>query len=148
MANGPRSIRRSLFATRCSLLAQSQFCFVQTAEDRGRIALLSSVLCPPLFAGLVALARRKDPIPSRTRPSNALAPMVLCLKTWESRSSPGLQRTELPLYQCRRRNSRRRIVFDAGWSSPVARQAHNLKAAGSNPAPATSVHGKNPRLIG
>jgi hypothetical protein len=26
----------------------------------------------------------------------------------------------------------------AGWSSPVARQAHNLKAAGSNPAPATS----------
>ena len=27
---------------------------------------------------------------------------------------------------------------DAGWSSPVARQAHNLKAAGSNPAPAPS----------
>jgi hypothetical protein len=25
----------------------------------------------------------------------------------------------------------------AGWSSPVARQAHNLKVAGSNPAPAT-----------
>ena len=25
----------------------------------------------------------------------------------------------------------------AGWSSPVARQAHNLKAAGSNPVPAT-----------
>jgi hypothetical protein len=29
--------------------------------------------------------------------------------------------------------------FDAGWSSPVARQAHNLKAAGSNPAPATNL---------
>src|SRR5687768_15840496 len=29
--------------------------------------------------------------------------------------------------------------FDsAGWSSPVARQAHNLKVAGSNPAPATT----------
>src|SRR5579872_1174145 len=27
--------------------------------------------------------------------------------------------------------------WHAGWSSPVARQAHNLKAAGSNPAPAT-----------
>jgi hypothetical protein len=26
--------------------------------------------------------------------------------------------------------------FDAGWSSPVARQAHNLKVVGSNPAPA------------
>ena len=29
--------------------------------------------------------------------------------------------------------------FGAGWSSPVARQAHNLKVAGSNPAPATIV---------
>ena len=26
----------------------------------------------------------------------------------------------------------------AGWSSSVARQAHNLKVAGSNPAPATN----------
>ena len=47
------------------------------------------------FAGLVALARWPDPIPSRTRPSNASAPMVLCLKTWESRSPPGLPRTVL-----------------------------------------------------
>jgi hypothetical protein len=31
-----------------------------------------------------------------------------------------------------------RIFLGAGWSSPVARQAHNLKAAGSNPAPATN----------
>ena len=27
----------------------------------------------------------------------------------------------------------------AGWSSPVARQAHNLKVIGSNPVPATSL---------
>jgi hypothetical protein len=27
-------------------------------------------------------------------------------------------------------------LFIAGWSSLVARQAHNLKVAGSNPAPA------------
>ena len=33
--------------------------------------------------------------------------------------------------------SKASIAFDAGWSSPVARQAHNLKVAGSNPAPAT-----------
>ena len=39
-------------------------------------------------------ARRSDPIPSRTRPSNASAPMVLCLKTWESRSPPGPQRSD------------------------------------------------------
>ena len=29
-----------------------------------------------------------------------------------------------------------RYDFDAGWSSPVARQAHNLKVTGSNPVPA------------
>ena len=28
---------------------------------------------------------------------------------------------------------------DAGWSSPVARQAHNLKVTGSNPVPATKL---------
>ena len=28
-------------------------------------------------------------------------------------------------------------AFGAGWSSPVARQAHNLKVIGSNPIPAT-----------
>ena len=33
----------------------------------------------------------------------------------------------------------------AGWSSPVARQAHNLKVAGSNPAPAPKHHKKKPR---
>ena len=29
-------------------------------------------------------------------------------------------------------------VHDAGWSSLVARRAHNPKVAGSNPAPATT----------
>ena len=32
----------------------------------------------------------------------------------------------------------------AGWSSPVARQAHNLKVVGSNPTPATN---KKPALV-
>ena len=31
-----------------------------------------------------------------------------------------------------------RDTCNAGWSSLVARQAHNLKVAGSNPAPATN----------
>jgi hypothetical protein len=39
-----------------------------------------------------------------------------------------------------------RHTFDAGWSSPVARQAHNLKAAGSNPAPATKLNCETPVL--
>ena len=30
----------------------------------------------------------------------------------------------------------------AGWSSPVARQAHNLKVVGSNPTPATKPDNK------
>ncbi len=49
--------------------------------------------------------------------------MVLCLKARESRSLPGLKITDTMI---------------AGWSSLVARQAHNLKAVGSNPTPATN----------
>ena len=49
--------------------------------------------------------------------------MVLHLKVWESKSLPSLSATA--------------FFFDAGWSSPVARQAHNLKVVGSNPTPAT-----------
>jgi hypothetical protein len=30
-------------------------------------------------------------------------------------------------------------LLSAGWSSPVARQAHNLKVVGSNPTPATTL---------
>jgi hypothetical protein len=102
--------------------------------------------------------------------------MVLPLKRWKSRSSPGFEagvtastdqkrthshcllRVSTPKPQasqgrtaartgfsreesqaggCRRRRLRPTISV-AGWSSPVARQAHNLKVAGSNPAPATT----------
>ena len=55
--------------------------------------------------------------------------MVLHLKVWKSKSLPGL----LTSY----------LQDDAGWSSPVARQAHNLKVAGSNPAPATNIKNKS-----
>src|SRR5438093_1311015 len=36
--------------------------------------------------------------------------------------------------------SQPRPPTNAGWSSPVARQAHNLKVRGSNPLPATKQH--------
>jgi hypothetical protein len=39
------------------------------------------------------------------------------------------------------RNQSKKI--DAGWSSPVARQAHNLKVVGSNPTPATKKYPVN-----
>ena len=46
------------------------------------------------------------------------------------------------LFAICRRAIRRQVVppgdlVAAGWSSPVARQAHNLKVTGSNPVPAT-----------
>ena len=47
------------------------------------------------FLGLVVIARAKHPIPSRTRPLSAVAPMVLHLKVWESRSPPNLERNAL-----------------------------------------------------
>src|SRR6266702_8892178 len=57
------------------------------------------------FAGLVVLARSLNPIPSRTRPLNSSAPMVLWLKPWESRSLPGLPRTKQFLFTCHDRTS-------------------------------------------
>ena len=38
---------------------------------------------------LVIIAKGLYPIPFRTRKSSPSAPMVLCLKTWESRTLPG-----------------------------------------------------------
>src|SRR5262249_34894692 len=40
---------------------------------------------------------------------------------------------------CRFRPAGEAAIGDAGWSSPVARQAHNLKVASSNLAPATNL---------
>ena len=56
--------------------------------------------------------------------------MVLHLKVWESKSLPGLLASQII------------NKHDAGWSSPVARQAHNLKVVGSNPTPATNYINK------
>ena len=85
--------------------------------------------------------------------------MVLRLKTRESRSLPGLRNATTNLISTSTAHAETkgrpkavlRAIKDhnaeqnnaAGWSSPVARQAHNLKAAGSNPAPATKS--KSPR---
>ena len=64
-------------------------------------------------------------------------------RTARPRSSPNGSTNPLPITRHRMigtagpgANAR---TDDAGWSSPVARQAHNLKAAGSNPAPATKI---------
>src|ERR1700743_3727437 len=64
--------------------------------------------------------------------------MVLCLKARESRSPPGL-----PVHPDLLAPN-----TTAGWSSPVARQAHNLKVRGSNPLPATNVPSDKKALFG
>ena len=108
----------------------------------------------------VVIARVPHPFPSRTRPLSPSAPMVLCLKAWESRSPPAPHVRHNPPFtfvglasprfrpgvchfspQVLDGSSHR---ADAGWSSPVARQAHNLKVVGSNPTPAPKL---NPRAF-
>src|SRR5215468_8376180 len=70
-----------------------------TAADqvRGRAARCVAACFKTFLAGLVVFAERLNPIPSRTRPLNFPAPMVLSLKAWKSRSLPGLPRTLLLL---------------------------------------------------
>src|SRR5208282_6027537 len=83
--------------------------------------------------------------------------MVLRLKTRESRSPPGPPSTGISDQGSEKHAAVTSFAIHAalrwhlipvicplsciaaGWSSPVARQAHNLKVAGSNPAPATSL---------
>ena len=88
--------------------------------------------------------------------------MVLVLKHWKSRSPPGIEAGVCAGYNpftCHKgrpamggpfwrfsRSGRSQEPGSnaanfgaAGWSSPVARQAHNLKVVGSNPTPATNA---------
>jgi hypothetical protein len=64
-----------------------QLLFDPRSSLKDQLAILS-------FAGLVVLAGSLNPIPSRTRPLNSPAPMVLSPKAWKSRSLPDLRRTE------------------------------------------------------
>ena len=48
---------------------------------------------------LVIIAKGQYPIPYRTRKSSPSAPMVLCLKAWESRTLPGNKYFKLLFYE-------------------------------------------------
>src|SRR3974390_147113 len=91
----------------------------QLATDADGVRSLTSDICPLSLAGLVVLAGSQYPIPSRTRPLNSPAPMVLSLKAWKSRSLPGLPRTET-LFTIVTSNSRRR----PSWGGFVSHRAH------------------------
>src|SRR5689334_1943154 len=78
-----------------------------SGQARGlRVRCANACFKIPSFAGLVVLAGSLNPIPSRTRPLNFPAPMVVRLKTRESRSLPGLPRTEFPLHMFDQRSRR------------------------------------------
>ncbi len=75
-----------------------------------------------------------DPIPQAQSPGpipgpNSLGPIP--------KLSPNPAAAPRPPYPGPPPGPRRLASTPAGWSSPVARQAHNLKVVGSNPTPAT-----------
>ena len=102
----------------------------------------SSGICHPSFAGLVVLAGSQYPIPSRTRPLNSPAPMVLSLKAWKSRSLPGLPRTET-LFTIVTGNSRRR----PSCGGFVSHRAHSHRHLVSRHAVAGNRISGSPILI-
>src|ERR1700682_5881031 len=83
------------------------------ASPRTARPVRARLLHIPSFAGLVVVAGSLNPIPSRTRPLNFPAPMVVRLKTRESRSLPGLPRTEFPLHDIEQDS--RRGFFRGGF---------------------------------
>src|SRR5258708_28126376 len=85
------------------------------ARDCARTLCVLACFVSLSFAGLVVLARSLNPIPSRTRPLNSSAPMVLWLKPWESRSLPGLPRTKQFLFMCHDRTKRRFPLREAAF---------------------------------
>src|SRR3954453_18900720 len=94
------------------------------------------------FAGLVVLARSMNPIPSRTRPLNSSAPMVLWLKPWESRSLPGLPKTKQFLFTCHDQTKRRlpreaAFLFVRAATPPIF---DRRSTATSLPARSATVH--------
>ena len=113
--------RRWYFVSRRGRVGRCQVCKTQKAQssissDEHRTDPCSRPHKPknPGFPGRSSTTRARSPQAQQTAP----APRTLTGHATRASRQP---------------------QYDAGWSSPVARQAHNLKVAGSNPAPATSV---------
>ena len=89
----------------------------------------------------------QDPIPSRTRPSNSSAPMVLSLKAWESRSLQGLPKT----YGLKHNLEQQKppVRNDWGFLRSKAREAEEAQASGPQVrnAPQTQAAGLSLKLV-
>ena len=109
-----------------------------TRKSASEAKSINQVCCANLsFAGPVARARRikPDPIPN----SAVKTPQ----RQWYCVSRPG--RVGRRRARKRQANNHHPLTIPpnrtphAGWSSPVARQAHNLKVVGSNPTPRNQI---------
>ena len=92
---------------------------------------------PPRGRPRTRRVRKAERPPAATRPSGRMSE--------ERQTRPRLRRSRKanrPPAATRpsgRVSEERQNGIIAGWSSPVARQAHNLKVVGSNPTPATTA---------
>ena len=99
-----------------------------------RRSLLSSRCQPGATYRLAALAMRSGAIARGRSGSHQDATCASAGSSQPSRAEPGCHRRLVGV-------SLDAFMFAAGWSSSVARRAHNPKVAGSNPAPATNEEG-------
>ena len=131
-------------------------CFVSGPGDGNRFHLWS---CPPQMKRAAAVSHPRRLLYVRA-PGKRTHPFARLDSTGSPNSGSALkgERTR----RSRPSHSHPRLLHspakaaptetttDAGWSSPVARQAHNLKVVGSNPTPATKFpliqQGVNKRL--
>ena len=111
------------------------------AQARLKAAIAEAAAAAPsgsvtLTPGATPSAPRRPPParPRRLTPTR-LAPGACSVGT-DSGAEPARHADLVPLTV-----SRRLMHTDAGWSSSVARWAHNPEVAGSNPAPATTQRG-------
>src|SRR5437763_11214567 len=98
------------------------------------------------------LRRRRDPCGSTAEPpagivsaAPTLAGVIVTInrfevaRTAEKEAKSVPLRGSQPVIELLHKPSADASDGGAGWSSPVARQAHNLKVIGSNPIPATNL---------
>src|SRR5262244_4135166 len=123
---------------------------VQRQTPRGFQTPLPDLTSHGSLPGLVAIARGQtpDPIPnSAVKTLSAHGTAATSGGRVGRRQARQAPNSLLPVIPPPARNRRRLGLIVAGWSSPVARQAHNLKVVGSNPTPATTERDLASRIV-
>jgi hypothetical protein len=123
-------------------LSESRARYPAVRPPRGCNAGRKTLHCVHSAGSVVHLQRVVRFRPSEIVHGSFILPLSrgLILSIYAGRAGlrPRIRRTKAQAFQC----------IGAGWSSPVARQAHNLKVTGSNPVPATNSTYRKPRESG